>query len=307
MNVKQMNSQQSNAGAIPPATCEAGGTPGIIPTELRVALARGQEREGGMRRYLAGIWNARYFWVHLSLSDLRYRWRRSFFGALWSIIQPLGMTLLLSVVFGRLFNTDIKEYAPFILSGMIFWEFITSTATGGSLAFVQADAYIKQCQHPLAIYTLRTALTNLLVLMMASLGLTAWVLIVMPHTFGWAWLAALLIFPIVALIAWPLATVLAYVATRFRDVPHALALAFQTLWLVSPIYFEPSLFRNGGLHALVDYNPVFHVLEVVRAPLLRGQLPTTTNLAYCLGTILTLVLLAWLVGRTAEKRVIFYL
>ena len=305
--MKQVNRQHKNISPVPEAARGAGLTSDPIPPELRMAEVRRKEREGAMRRYVTGIWDARYFWVHLSLSDLRYRWRRSFFGALWSIMQPVGMTLLLAIVFGRLFNANITEYAPFILSGMIFWEFITSTATGGSLSFVQADAYIKQCHHPLAIYTLRTALTNLLVLMMASLGLVTWVLIVMPHHFGWHWIAALAIYPIVALVAWPLATVLAYVATRFRDVPHALALAFQTLWLVSPIYFEPSLFRNGGLHALVDYNPVYHLLEVVRAPLLRGQWPTMTNFAYCLATILTLALLAWLVGRTAEKRVIFYL
>ena len=47
-----------------------------------------------VKDYAAGIWQARYFWTHLALSDLRSRWRRSFFGALWSIIQPLGMTLL---------------------------------------------------------------------------------------------------------------------------------------------------------------------------------------------------------------------
>jgi len=280
--------------------------PETAPSELRVAPTP-PKRQGAARAYLSGIWNARYFWVHLALSDLRYRWRRSFFGALWSIMQPVGMTLLLAVVFGRLFNTNITEYAPFILSGMIFWEFITSTATGGSLAFVQADAYIKQCNHPLAIYTLRTALSNLLVLMMASLGLVVWVLIIMPQHFGWHWLAALLIYPVVALVAWPLSTMLAYVATRFRDIPHALALAFQTLWLISPIYFEPSMFRNGGLHVLVDYNPVYHMLEIVRAPLLRGQWPTSTNFAYCAGAIVVLALLTWLIGRTAEKRVIFYL
>lgn len=274
---------------------------------LRIGEMQPQKQGGAARKYIAGIWNARYFWTHLALSDLRYRWRRSFFGALWSVMQPVGMTLLLAIVFGRIFNTDIKEYAPFILSGMIFWEYITSTAMGGSLGFVQADAYIKQCNHPLAIYTLRTVIANILVLMMASTGLVAWVLIVMPQHFGWHWMAALLIYPIVALVSWPLSTVLAYVATRFRDIPHALALAFQTLWLVSPIYFEPSIFRNGGLHALVDYNPVYHLLEIVRAPLLRGQWPSGTSFAYCAGTIIVLSLLAWLVGRTAEKRVIFYL
>src|SRR5438270_7376015 len=110
-------------------------------------------------KYFAELWRARYFWTHLSLADLRYRWRRSFFGIFWSIIQPLGMTILLSIVFGRIFNSDVREYAPYILSGMVVWDFVTATAIGGSLAFVQADAYIKQCYHPLAIYTLRTTLT----------------------------------------------------------------------------------------------------------------------------------------------------
>jgi lipopolysaccharide transport system permease protein len=260
-----------------------------------------------MTGYLVGIWNARYFWSHLSLSDLRSRWRRSFFGALWSVIQPLGMTILISVVFGKMFNTDIAEYAPYILSGMVIWEFVTSTAVGGSLAFVQADAYIKQCHHPLAIYTLRTTLANLMVLMMASISLIAWVLAVMPKNFGWTWLAALLIYPIVALIAWPLATCLAYIAARFRDMPHALGLLFQALWFISPVYFEAKLFRGGNLHGLIDYNPIYHLLEIVRAPLLRGAWPTAENYAYCVGAIVVLILCAWLVGRNAEKKVIFYL
>lgn len=257
--------------------------------------------------YFTRVWQARYFWIHLSLADLRSRWRRSFFGILWTIIQPLGMTLLLSIVFGKIFNTDIVEYAPYILSGMVVWEFVTASALGGSLSFVQADAYIKQCNHPLAIYSLRTVLTNLIVLGLASVSLIIWVLVVMPQNFGWAWLAALTIIPLLALIAWPLATLLAYIATRFRDLPHALGLVLQAMWFVSPIYFEAKTFRGGSLHALVDYNPIYHLLEIVRAPLLHGTWPTLENYVYCLGLIVCLSLLAGLVGRTAEKKVIFYL
>lgn len=260
-----------------------------------------------MSNYFSGIWNARYFWVHLSLSDLRSRWRRSFFGILWTVIQPLGMTLLLAVVFGKIFNTPITEYAPYILSGMVVWEFVTATAMGGALAFVQADAYIKQCHHPLAIYTLRTVLTNLMVLLLASLSLIGWVLIVMPQHFGWTWLATLSIYPILALITWPLATLLAYIATRFRDLPHALGLVFQAMWFVSPIYFETKVFQNSELHGLIDYNPIYHLLEIVRAPLLHGEWPTALNYKYSIGLIIVLTLMAILVGRSAEKKVIFYL
>lgn len=257
--------------------------------------------------YIEGIWSARHFWIHLSLSDLRSRWRRSFFGVLWSIIQPLGMTALLALVFSRIFKTDIAEYAPYILSGMIVWEFVVASATAGSLSFVQADAYIKQCRHPLAIYTLRTVLTNLMAMALASLSLIAWVLIAMPQNFGWPWLAALSLFPILLMLAWPLATLLAYIATRFRDLPHALGLVFQGMWFISPVYFEARTFRNNNLQALVDDNPIYHLLEIVRAPLLHGHWPTWENYGYCFGSIFCLTLLAYAVGRQAENKIIFYL
>jgi lipopolysaccharide transport system permease protein len=190
---------------------------------------------------------------------------------------------------------------------MIIWEFVTLSAIGGALAFLQADAYIKQCTHPLAIYTLRTVFTNIMVLGLASLTLVVWVLVVMPQNFGWPWLAALTIFPILVLIAWPLATLLAYIATRFRDLPHALGLVFQAMWFVSPIYFEAKTFKGGNLHALVDYNPIYHLLEIVRAPLLRGAWPTLQNYAFCIATAAVFIIVAALVGMKAERKVIFYL
>jgi homopolymeric O-antigen transport system permease protein len=257
--------------------------------------------------YVRGIWAARYFWMHLSLADLRSRWRRSFFGIFWTIIQPLGLTILLSVVFGKIFHSDITDYAPFILSGMILWDFVVASAVGGSLTFVQADAYIKQCRHPLAIYSLRTVLTNLIVFLCASTSLLVWVLIWRPQNFGWAWLAAPTIIPLLVLIAWPLATLLGYVGARFRDLPHALGLVLQALWFISPIYLEPKVFRGGGLHFLVDANPIYHLLQIVRAPLLQGEWPTWQNYGFSFGLVAGLILLAVLVGRYAEKKVIYYL
>lgn len=254
-----------------------------------------------------GIWDARYFWVHLSLADLRSKWRRSFMGVLWSILQPLGMTILLSIVFSRLFHVDIVLYAPYILSGIITWEFMSSSLTGGSLAFVQADAYIKQCRHPLAIYTLRLILSNLIVLMLASTVLWIWALVALPQNIGLCWLAIISFFPLLALMTWPLASLLAYLGARFRDIPHAMGLILQAIWFISPVYFEAKMFRSGGLNGLVDYNPIYHLLQIIRAPVLEGQWPTLNNYLFCIGTAMVFALLAVLVGRKAERNVIFYL
>jgi lipopolysaccharide transport system permease protein len=258
-------------------------------------------------KYFKDIWEARYFWWHLSMSDLRSRWRRSFVGAFWSVLQPLGLTILISIVFSRIFGNPLTWYAPYILSGMLIWDFVVSSVVGGALAFVQADAYIKQTRHPLAIYTLRNVLTGLIVLAMASVSLLCWVVIKFPENISWSWLGALAIFPILLAVAWPWATIMAYISTRFRDVPHALGLILQAMWFVSPIYFEADVFRNGGLHVLLDYNPIYHLLEIVRAPLLRGDWPSPINYAWCVGTAILLAAIAFAIGRVTEKKVIFYL
>ena len=81
----------------------------------------------------------------------------------------------------------------------------------------------------------------------------------------------------------------------------------QALWFVSPVYFEEKMFRQGGLDFLVDYNPIYHLLQLVRAPLLEGRWPNIENYAYALACALVIALMAWTVGRRAERKVIFYL
>lgn len=258
-------------------------------------------------QYVAGIWASRYFWIHLALSDQRTRWRRSYLGPLWAILQPLGMTVLITFVLGRLLKVEMVDYAPYILSGIIFWDYVMATAMAGALAFVQNDAYIKQHRHPLAIYTLRTALAGLMHFAIASIGLLGWVLVFRPGNVGWSWLALPLCLPLALLTGWALATALAYLTVRFRDIPHALSLVMQALWFVSPVYFEVRFFRDAGLDGMIDYNPIYHLLQTVRAPLLASQWPSPANYAFCLATIVVLGAIAAAIGRAWERKVIFYL
>ena len=260
-----------------------------------------------MSKYISGIWKSRYFWWHLAKSDLRSRWRRSFFGVTWTIIQPLCMTGLLSIVLSKLFNLEILYFAPYILSGIIVWEFLTLNLTSGSLAFVQADAYIKQCKHPLAIYTLRLVIGSIIVMLLSSTALIAWVLVAFPEYFGWQWFSLIAFYPIAAFIVWPLATILAYFGARFRDIPNVMGLIMQAIWFVSPVYFEEKMFRDGGIGYIVDYNPIYHLLELIRAPLLNGSWPTMENYIFCISLGLILYAMAFIIGKLNESKVIFYL
>lgn len=260
-----------------------------------------------MKRYMKDIWRTRYFWWNLAMSDLRAKWRRSYLGILWSILQPLGMTVLISIVFSKVFHADIITYLPYILSGLIVWDFIASSLTNGALAYVQADAYIKQCKTPLAIYTLRTVITQLVIMLLSSSVLIVLSAVLLPQNIGWSWLSILFFYPIIALISWPLITILAYLGVQYRDIPHAMGLVLQIFWFASPVYFEAKLFIAGGLPGLVYYNPLYHLLQLVRRPLLEGHLPSFTNYAFVFGLFIVASVIAMFIGYRMERRVIFYL
>ena len=90
-------------------------------------------------------------------------------------------------------------------------------------------------------------LANLAVLLIASVAMFAWAAIVHWDRIGIVWISALSLYPILILIAWPLVTLLAYIGSRFRDLPNVLALVLQSVWFISPVYFEAAMFRRGGL------------------------------------------------------------
>ena len=108
--------------------------------------------------YLARIWRLRYFWASLVRIDLRTRYRRSVLGIGWSLLHPILMTAVLCAVFCPMFKADYRQFAPFLLAGLAFWNFLTTTAMQGCHCFFQGESFIRQQAAPLAIYPLRTVL-----------------------------------------------------------------------------------------------------------------------------------------------------
>lgn len=257
--------------------------------------------------YIKNIWESRYFWVHLALADIRTKYRRSLLGLAWALIQPLVLTLLLAFIMGNFFHSPVNDYAPFIFSGLIFWEFITTSAVSGCTSFINAEGYIKQFHHPLLIYPLRNVIPCTINLLCAFGGLILWVLAWKPDHFGWCWLSFLISFPVIFFFAWPLCSITAFIGVRFRDFSQLIIIALQIVYYISPIFFLPKLFIASHLGFLIEYNPIYHLLNLFRLPLLDGQWPGLIDYAYVLLASGMLWLLAWFFTKRNEKSVIFYL
>jgi ABC-type polysaccharide/polyol phosphate export permease len=221
----------------------------------------------------------------LGWQDVRQRYRRSALGPFWLTITMGVMIGTIGVVFGQIFNSPMAEFLPFVAAGMIFWGFISSVITEGCTGFIAAEAIIKQLPIPLFVHILRMIWRNLLIL--------AHNIIIFPLVFlavgkPISWIALISIpglMLVVINLTW-IALMLGVLCARYRDLPQIVGSILQILFYLTPIMWMPNLLpERAGLY-LLDLNPAYHLLEIVRAPLL-GQLPTLMNweVSLCLALI----------------------
>lgn len=261
-----------------------------------------------VRAYWKKIYEARYFWMHLARIELKNKFRRSKLGILWTFVSPLCLTAIMSVVFATAFHVEIASYAPYILSGILFWDVLSGGFIGGSYSIISNDAYIRQFNHPMTIYTLKTAIVITTSFLIALISLTLWVLFIRPLNL----LVVVFTLPatvcIFFVLAWSGVTIAAFVSTKYRDYPQMAPLILQTLWYVSPVFFQQEMFeQNALLYVWFNANPITHLLFLLRAPFLTGTLPTLTNYLVSIVFVAVLALCAIRVNRKMAHDIIFYI
>jgi len=245
-------------------------------------------------------------WVRLGVQDVRLRFRRSFLGVGWIFLNLTVTLLAVGYVYGHLLGQDLHEFIPYLTIGLVAWMYLTASLVDGGVAFIGAEGYIKQISLPLYVYIFRafvsiglTALINL-----ATFFLIAAIYGVKPGM-GFLWpLPGLGMLMLVSLF---FIAITAHLNARFRDVSQIAGIAMQVGFYVTPVLFPADLLRARGINAIIDLNPMYHLLEVVRQPLLRGV--PAPQASYLASLLLLAVLGAISLGVVAyfQRRIVFSL
>lgn len=261
-----------------------------------------------MKEYIKRVYDTRYFWTHLAKAELKYKFRRSKLGILWTFLNPLLLTLLMTIVFGTVFGMSYTDYAPYILSGLIVWELLSVSVIGGGNSFLTSEAYIRQCSHPIIIYPLKSALVNVGGFLIAINALIIWMLFVAPQNIILGIITIPLTTILYFLLSWGIVSTASFINTKFRDYPQVMSLVMQALWYISPVFFRGEMFTsNEYLEMLFNWNPVTHILNLVREPFLYGRVPSVMSYIYTIVVIIIVWIIAIINIRKHEKGIIFYL
>lgn len=215
----------------------------------------------------------------LGWQDVRHRYRRSALGPFWLTISMGVMISTIGMVFGQIFKSPLTEFLPFLAIGMIFWGFMSSVINEGCTSFIASEGIIKQLPIPLFVHIMRMIWRNTLILA-HNIMIFPLVLLFVGKQLNWA---ALISIPgfllVIANLTW-IALILATICARYRDLPQMVGSVMQVLFYLTPVMWMPSLMPERAAIFIVEFNPVYHLLEIIRAPLL-GYLPNATNWKIC--------------------------
>lgn len=224
--------------------------------------------------------------VQLSLT-LRYR--RSFLGILWTLLSPLLHMLVLTVAFSTLFSAHVSRYPPYVLIGLMVWEFFGQTTTYAVNQLAWGSPLLNRVWLPAAVFPISATITGVINFLLTLLPLGV-ILLLSKAPLSWACLFLPVPLVFLALISLGVSLFLAPLALHFYDLINIWNVLLRAWYFLTPIMYPESIFPKSGRWVLAT-NPLYHLLICFREPLLHGRLPASQHIAVA-GLVSVLVFLA---------------
>ncbi|MCL2713645.1 MAG: ABC transporter permease [Alphaproteobacteria bacterium] len=241
-------------------------------------------------------------WTHLAFHDIRQRFRRSILGPFWLTLSMGIMIGAMGMVFSALFNQDISKTLPYIATGIIFWGLLTSCINEGTVTFISAESFIRNVPVPVSVHFFRMMARNVFIWLF-NMAIYLAVIVLFHVPLGWNILLFLPGFVLFLLNAGWIALASAILSTRYRDIPQVIANVVQVVFFVTPVFWSPQVLSNRP--AFIDLNPFYHLLSIVRDPLL-GTTPQAESWLFCIALAALGLLVTFRLYRRAHARIAYW-
>ena len=237
--------------------------------------------------------------------DLKVRYKRSVLGVLWTMLNPLLMMIITSIVFSSLFRNTITNFPVYVFSGYLVWTFFSQATVSASSSILDSagltrKVYVPASLFPLAciaagLINLALAVIPLCLLMLVTGAPLSWAIIILPFS------AVLL-----GLFAYGVGLVLSAAAVFFRDAVYTYQVVLVAWMYLTPLFYPEQIIPERW-RLLLYLNPVYYMVQLFRQPIYSGILPDAlTLIAAILFTVVALGL-GWWFFDSSRKRFVAYL
>ena len=241
-------------------------------------------------------------WLWLSRQDIKSKYRGSILGPFWLVLNLTLLISFLSYVYSQVFNVESEKYIPYLASGFIAWWYISNTLNDFCFTYTSASSLVRNYNFPLGVHVLRTLAKNIF-LMFHNVIVYVAILFIYPVHLKYTSFYVIPGFVLDSIILFELGLILSLLSARFRDLPHIISNITSVVMFITPImFYRDSLVRKS---VLVDNNLFFHMIEVIRAPML-GQRIVLNSWEYLIFTGIIFFVLSYFLMKRYGSRVAYW-
>ncbi len=259
-----------------------------------------QKRSPAFFEELGSIIQYRDLVYQLVRRDIVTRYKRSALGVAWTMLTPLGMMLVLTLVFSQVFNS-VQQYPAYLLSGLIAWIFFSQATTAALTQNVWGASLIHRIYIPHSVFTISAIGTGLVNLILSLVPLLVILLITRTPLHPTAFF---LPYSILVLSAFALGIALLFssLAINFPDVIEMYQVGLMAWMYLTPIIYPADILPDALEPWLTGLNPMYYMIEMFRMPIYDGLLPPLNILLIGSGMALAALVLGWAVfTRNADQ------
>ena len=225
-----------------------------------------------LRQHISDCWKYKDLLKLLIMKEIKLKYRRSFLGYLWSVLNPLMIMIVMTIVFSAMFKRNIENFPVYLFCGQLLFNFMRQATQQSASSIFRNSALLKKAYVPKYIFTLAKVTSSALD-MVFSFGALLIVMIVTRSGFSWY----NLLFPMVILQLYVfsvgLGLFLAQASVFFKDVEFIYN-AVTTAWMyLTPIFYPIESLPQAVANAIQKFNPMYFYVAQFRDLIYTGQLP----------------------------------
>ncbi len=229
--------------------------------------------------------------VQLITRNVKIRYKRSALGIGWTMLNPLLMMIILTVVFSNLFRITLEHYPVYVLSALTLWNFFSQTTSDAMNDLVWGGGLLHRIYLPRTVFALSAVGTGLVNLILA-LGPLALIMLATGVPFKPALVFLPVAILLTAVFTLGVGLFFSVLAARFADVAHVYQIVLAAWMYFTPIIYPKDIIPEE-LQALFNLNPMYHLLEIFRAPIYLGRLPGLDKIAIAAIMAMAALLIGW--------------
>lgn len=238
-----------------------------------------------IKRYLKNFLRYKYLLFELVKKNIKLKYRRSYLGILWTLIEPLLTMMVLTLVFGTFFGNDDPQYPVYILCGRLLYSFFSSGSKAGLKSISSNASMIKKVYVPKYIYVISAIVSNFvtfLISLIVLVGVGAVLKVKVTPYMLQAFVPLIILF----ILALGAGLILATMNVFFRDIEYIWSVATMLIMYASAIFYDPSRIINSGNGWVFNINPVYMCISNFRDAILYGK---PMNMTYCVTSAVVAV------------------